>query len=360
MVAHSKLSTTATCDGKPLHPLAMKVPKTLCGSRTRPGSAVDYDHLNRVQLVAIIDKLMKRQQYITPMYSVLFSDDYPMGEGNDELMCDAAWPASGVRALRRVPKGWVAQWFLRFYGKAGFTKVIILGIEKEDTSGLMFLFSVVLQLPLGTPLPKELEEDGELAAQVFYLRATLVGKRLETLIALEAVTSNGFDFGKGNAYEIAWSNEGRAQTVKHTFSGQEVELPAHVCVTRAFKMFDGWMDSVARVELSPSSFVLCQLFSEGAFVDLLATEKNGKRLLQAAHESMNKPKLAATVASADGAGAASSGSTDMPPPTVQDAEGPKALQHAKKLRQSSRTAAARAVVQQKAQERETKRVLKLD
>lgn len=71
MVLEKLNSTVAngTCDGKELCALAKKVPKVLKGGAQNPGGAVDQDKLNRDQLVAIVDKLWKRQNYIRDVFS---------------------------------------------------------------------------------------------------------------------------------------------------------------------------------------------------------------------------------------------------------------------------------------------------
>lgn len=201
MVLNAKVIANATCDGKPLHSLAQKVPKTLTGSKTtnksKSSSLVDVDQLNRSQLVAIVDKLMKRQQYITPMYSILYSESYPMGGDEDDLMADVAWPASGCRFLRRAPKGWVAHWLLQRFAKDGLTKDHIAGLEKDDSSNLIFLFGAILQVPLTTGLPAATHEDGNLAAKVFYARAKAVGPIVGRMISSGFISNTGFNFSKG-------------------------------------------------------------------------------------------------------------------------------------------------------------------
>lgn len=350
MVLNAKIIANATCDGKPLHSLAQKVPKTLVGAKTAKNGkqgSVNYDELNRSQLVAIIDKLMKRQHFITPMYSILFSESYPMGDDDDDdLMADVAWPSSGCRMLRRIPKGWVAQWLLQHFTSVGLTKDHLASLEKDDPSNLMFLLGVVLQVPLTTGLPAAIHEDGAMASKLLYARAESVGMLLRHLIPSGFITDSGFNFSKGAAYTITFGEDGRASHVKHVATKTVVQVPPHVCVTQEFSVQDGWSDAGARVELQPSAFTLWHLFpQDAAFVRLIATEKNAKRLLEG---------LVTRAASIDNG-------ASVAPSDVQKAAvaGAAVVAETKKLRAKTRTAAAREAVSQKQAARATKRVIKL-
>lgn len=364
-----------TCDGKELCVLTQKVPKTLKGVITKPGGIVDPNKTNRDQLVQIIDKLMKRQKYIHTIFGVLYSADFPMGD-DDEFMQDAQWPPDGCKMLRRVPKGWAAQWLLTQYSKDGLTKDHISGLEQDDPSNIMFLMGVALQLPLGVALPKELEQNGDLASAIFAARASSVGHRVPYLVQQHAITGSGFDFEKGNMFTLTWEEppldtedvafeDLRALKVKHNVSKSEVDLPNHVCVTGAFAMKDGWLDNMAIVELQPSSFSLWQFFDKGdnkpAFVSAIVTDKTAKKVLEVVVKGYLNQEPRRDQQAAAAAAAASTSSTPVPtaPARAATNDGVAALVAAKQLAAKARAEHARKSVKEKADARNGKRVIKL-
>lgn len=338
-----------TCDGKELCGLAKKVPKTLKGGNLKSATAVDNDRLNQSQLVAIIDKLFKRQMHIAPIHRILFSDDYPMGDDPCSLLNDARWPADGANALRKVPKGWIAAWLLMEYSKHGLTKTHIEGLENDDTQNLHFLFSVALQLPLSGTIPGPTQYGEKLAKELFAQRFSVVKARLPMILKAGGISATGaLDHGEHRAFSLVFAEGERAVSVKHTASGHEKALPDHVFITRAFIMHDAWLGAHARVELEPSAFVLSQFFDpdDRNVMESGASDKAAKAMLQ---------ELADTIMAKYNDGAAVS---------VEEAVAVSkaacvAVSSASKVRVVTRTKAAREAMTRMAERRSQKKRIRL-
>lgn len=251
MVLAKRLVALGTCDGKELCSLAKKVPATLKGVATRPGSAVNKDSLNRGKLVAIIDKPYKRQQYIDDIHSVLYSDDYPMGSDGGDVYYSAEWPDEGCTVVRTNPKAWMSWWLMENYSAKGLTKATMQGLEADDSSNIRTVFSAAIQFPLSTTVLVALHDDGTLAAHVFAARADKCGHVVRKLIETRAISDKGLDYCKYQAYKLEFGEDQRATQVTHSCTCTVVSPPKHVTITNEFEVKDGWYDATASVVLDP-------------------------------------------------------------------------------------------------------------
>jgi len=109
MVAHSKGSSSNSCDGNPLAPLAKKVPRV---RRSGDLSADTRASIERDAFVRIVDKLSKYPAFILPMRGIIMSQDFSgatvsggKSANNDE------W-AMNCRSIGKIPKTWIAEWLL--------------------------------------------------------------------------------------------------------------------------------------------------------------------------------------------------------------------------------------------------------
>lgn len=66
----------------------------------------------------------------------------------------------------------------------------------------------------------------------------------------------------GGCYSFKWVGE-KATHIAHNALKLELELPAHVLVTKAFELVDNWSDSDARVVCAPSSYKCHEFWPEG-------------------------------------------------------------------------------------------------
>ena len=363
MVAGSKSAASGnlcTCEGKPLCPLARKVPKVLRGGGAQAGSAVQVDSLNRKMFVHIIDKLFKRQNYIQSIHSVLFSDDYPMGaDPNDELL-NAAWPADGVKTLKRIPKGWIAAWLHRSYKAVGLTKELLRAVENDDTSSIHLLFGVALQMPLSTGLPVSMQDDEELTERVLDARAQEVGHRIRILLATGAINEDGsLDYSKGVAYECQWTGEeadSLLNLVVHKATNTRAAVPAAATIRRDTPLRDPWFDALARFQVPKIPDLPVHVFyDECDFTKLICDEKNSKKRL----DDLSKGVRASGGSAAATEATASASSSFSALPIMDGKAGAEAIQEAIKDSAKTRTAKARKAMADKASQRNSKRVIKM-
>jgi hypothetical protein len=285
----------SSCDGKPLCGLAAKVPKVLRGSLTKSGSAVDKDKLNRECLVAIIDKLFKKQSYISDIHAILFSADYPMDTGVEELR--AEWPLEGCRTIRPIPKGWMAAWLVQQWGSSGFNKEIVRALEDDDPTNISQIFVAALQLPLGSQLPAGVQMDEKLACELFIGQMAIVGDRITPLLKEGGINRAGIDCSKGGAYSLEWNPETSICTkIIHKATKCEVVPPPHAMITKDFCLIDNLMDLGSRVVLDPSDWPLHKFFPPDGYVAKgIVTDKMAKAHLAKLLIKIVTAKLAAVV-----------------------------------------------------------------
>lgn len=182
----------ATCDGRPLHPLAKNVPMLKCKDDMK--STVNVAKLRHQAFIHMVDKLAKYPHFITRVHDVVFSDDFQI-PGSLDLSVDK-WEGE-VKSLAKIPVGWMANFLLRQYAPGGLTKNHLEALATNDEVNIPELFSFSLQLPLKTELPPEVQAIPLLAYQLLEKRAKAVGDRVAHLITKGGVKSDGLEFGTG-------------------------------------------------------------------------------------------------------------------------------------------------------------------
>ena len=212
-----------TCDSKPLCPLARKVPQ-LKGVGRKAIGAVDHDRINKDLLVAIVDKLFKRQKYIKSIHAVLFTDDYPMGSDEAEVL-NAEWPKRGCKTLKQIPKGWIAEFFVRRID--GFTSEMLKPMECQHSENIRDVWCCILQLPPGVALPQDVWDDEERAIKLFVRRISQVGTRMTQMIEAGCVGKCLFEMCKYKVFDLEWESEAenaKAKTIVHVPTQNKVKV----------------------------------------------------------------------------------------------------------------------------------------
>jgi hypothetical protein len=242
-----------SCDAKPLHHFARKVPVF----RSLRRGAVDQGKLDHDCLVSIVDKLCKHNEFIMPMHQVLFSAEYAISPSMPGLS-DDTWNDE-VKTVGKIPRGWMASFLLKRLCTKGLTKDILTGLESSDTSVIPELFFFEVQLPSNATFLADCCSEEHLAHQLLTKRADDVGPRVEGMLGHGAVTAKGVSWKYG-CFQLKWQGDRAEEIIHH--SGLKVLMKdhLHVVITKAFVMTNNHLDGLATVALAPSNFLLHELF----------------------------------------------------------------------------------------------------
>lgn len=300
MVASSKCPAppASSCDGQPLSALASKIPKI---KRTGDLRVDTQKTIERDAFVRIVDKLSKYPKYILPMHGIMMSQDF-----NAETMATAAptkseWTGN-YGCLGKIPKEWICQWLLHRSEKLGasLTAAHLAKIEEDSPENIKMLFSLETQTLPHQNFPSTCH-DAYIATKTFNERASQVGNRLAKFMSAGGIRDDGsLDFSKGGCYKLQFEGD-RCSTIVH-ISGTKATLPAHVVITKDFVLYDNHLDHLAKAELLPSTYTLIELFPKGCDLDKLAMRKKDAKPLKEmataiadAHAEGQRSKIAETV-----------------------------------------------------------------
>ena len=97
------------------------------------------------------------------------------------------------------------------------------------------------------------------------MRAEEVGDLLKIFLNDGGLDGGTVDWRLG-CFRLNFDEGGKLTSLKHIL-GAEAKIPAHVVITKSYKMYDNHMAHVARVELKPNSYTFGEFAFEGVHLD---------------------------------------------------------------------------------------------
>jgi hypothetical protein len=334
-----------TCDGKPLSKAASKIPVMKSKVAGRKG-VIDHNRLNHQMLVHTVDKLWKYPQFVKSIHTTLFSDDFPIPEGEDILDMTVAWLT--VKQPKNVPRTWKAQFLVERNLTAGLTYDLMNSLATLSEDNVDLLFELELQVPGTMVLAKDLQGNSTLCNLTFNTRAAQVGDRVSRLLASGGLHVGGVDLSKGGSYSLIFGEalqENFIIKIKHC-SGATIDVPEHCPVDRRFKLKDNYSDKLASLVFQKTSHVLITWFLETEpFVKLALPKKNDEYF----KDALAQAKTAHDTSSMQDKAAAQALMKSRT-----------ALDSANVEKASVRTVKAKASIAEKKNARASRRIIKLD
>lgn len=326
-------NTTNTCDNKPLHKYAAKVPIFKMNS-----GVVNESKLRRDQLFLVIDKAIKYPELIQRRFELFYFSDFPLPSGATQL--DSITWEGPYKTLGKINPGWIANWLLARYTAAGLQKNWLAALDKQDGDAIMDLFTCELQLARTCALPAVIGDDPAMAAEAFTARADTQGRRMKHIMETCNLSAGQLDFFKGGAYTLVWGEGDIVTEISHA-SGAKVKMEEFVRITKAFALHDNQSDADARVECAPVVYHLHKFFVGQPFADPIKTDKRGNKALGDICKKFGDTRAAQQTAS------------------VTAQRGQDIIAEGQQARRKATTLKARSAMQQKMKQRGEKRKLDL-
>lgn len=245
----------ASCDGKPLSSLALKVPPI---KKSGDLSTDTTRNSERDAMVRVIDKMAKYPACVLPIHGYMMSTDFE-SIASVSGSCSEEWTGD-YACIKNLPKSWMVS-FLQFRSKGLLLtwKMDAKLIEKADPMYIPHLFCFETQTAMSQPLPAECM-DKHVCTKVFDTKADQVEPRLKRFIADGGVAASGNVQWKHGCFRLHFTDH-KCTRVEH-ISGTTVDLPAHIVITSDFSLMDNHSDLLARAELAPAKILLHTLFGE--------------------------------------------------------------------------------------------------
>lgn len=221
----------------------------------------DQQQLTRRTCVQqIIDRLMKDPAIVLPMHAYMMT-----GLGMSAASTGGAdkhtWTGK-YKFLHQIPVAWMCDFILKLAGKHDMqlvNKNLLSKLELDDSDNIPTLFSMILQVPLSTGFPRELE-DPYTATLTFEARAEAVGNRLSKFVERGGISARGsLDFSKGGPFSLHFCENGICNRIDH-INGASVTPPEHCQISRKFELSDNVLDGKATVMLHPRRDALYEFF----------------------------------------------------------------------------------------------------
>lgn len=256
--ATTKAAPAESCDGKPLAPLAKRIPrpKTTGNRDLDTKRSFEYSCMTR-----IVDRMSKDPEVISHLHNFMLNTNMKSLETAREKG-NAEWTGE-YKSLERVPRSWMSEFLVRRARDTGcdqiFNQDTLKRLCDENQQQVDMLFYFETQTVGSMPFPKGLE-DPYTAATVFSRRAAQVGERLKDLTRAGGLAQgNRVDFRKG-CYELEFEGAW-LKSVRHVSSNVKVQsFDEHIRISTRFELVDNHLDHAARVTLNPTSYTLCDLF----------------------------------------------------------------------------------------------------
>lgn len=258
----SAAAALATCDGKKLSTAAARLPKPKAAG-ANAACPIDEGRLDHEMLVHIVDKLIKYPRFTKLLHSVLYSNQCAITEEDGEEQ-DSAWTLGKVRSLKMAPRAWMASFLLGIYSKHGLASQTVNALKIIDGDALPMLLSLEMQVPLSSPLPKEMHGDPCLCSRIFGMRSELLNRRSGFLITGGGLLKTGVLWHKGGCYSLEFGTEEKANIVVgivHNATKATASVPDHCPINKNFVLENNHSDSDAKVVLAPSSYLLHTFFA---------------------------------------------------------------------------------------------------
>eukprot|EP00971_Amphidinium_carterae_P148208 2937566-Amphidinium_carterae.1 len=155
-------------------------------------------------------------------------------------------------------------------------------MNDAENLSLLFQFGVQLQSTVAFPAACQ---DTEVATKTFKERCGEVGNRIARFITAGGIGNDGsLHWNKCGCYTIHFEN-GKGKSVEH-ISGAIAQGPEHLTITKSFSIISNHLDSLAKVELLPASYVLHHLFDPTvAFKSTMVLDKKGMHVSQMADKT---------------------------------------------------------------------------
>jgi hypothetical protein len=248
---------SSSCDNQPLSALAKKIPQI---KRSGDLGIDTRKAIERDAMVRIVDKLSKYPAYILPMHGVMMSQDFC----SESSASQQEWTGN-YKCVGKLPKGWIAEFLLARACELGLQEKlnteVLQKVEGNSSHGLWFLFCFDMQMNQHISFPSPCH-DKFVASQAFKERGVLVGNRLRKLVEGGIKSDGSLDFSTGGCFTLQF-DDNKCTTVTHV-NGEVAVVPEHVVITKKFTLHDNFLDTLARVELSPSKYQLADFFPDTA------------------------------------------------------------------------------------------------
>lgn len=238
-------ATVATFDGKPLCDYAAKCPQL--GKRCGDASKDKKLGQIRALLQRIVDQCVKNPAIVLPLHAELMLLDV----NSFDISGEGSW-SGDYRTLERIPRDWKVSFLLalaKHHRLQVLSKTFMGKVEMDDPENIPRLFEMCVQAPQSLGCPPQFSDES-VASITLTERSTELGDRLKRFTAASGFLANGgLDLSKG-CFSLSFDDAGRCVEIAHA-TGEKVNPPAHVTITKSFVIKHNHLDYKATVELAP-------------------------------------------------------------------------------------------------------------